>query len=114
MRVLKTSLAILAAAVALQMSAVGVAAQEMSQEQELNQSVSVDCEAGAYGQSSCHVDATQSGKQSQRIVYRQDGSKVVVHQPVNTALDAKTMALIGSFMVLGIGSAVIGFRKRAA
>lgn len=76
----------------------------VEQTQELEQDIEVHCTTGAYGQESvCDVEASQRGKQSQKIVLR-DGQVLGKHVMVDTALDTKTIALLAGLMVLGAGS----------
>lgn len=88
---------------------------EQSQELNVNNSVKVNCTTGAYGQSStCTAEASGSatGKQTQRIVYRADGTAIVVHTPVNAGSDLPaTAAAVGSLMT-GAIAAVIQLKNR--
>jgi hypothetical protein len=100
----------------------GVAsAQTMSQAQQLDQSVKVTCNVGAYGQnSSCTAEASQSGRQSQRmdapvstqVVYLQDGTTLIAHDPVNTGLDYQTLAAALGTIVSG--SVAFALKNRVA
>lgn len=103
--------ATLAGALTLAMSGQALAA-EQSQEQSLktNSKVEVNCTAGAYGQNStctAKAEAEAYGKQSQKIVYRADGTPVVVHDVVNTGLDLPTLLAAAGTMVSGAAAAVI-------
>jgi hypothetical protein len=89
-----------------------VNAQSASQEQELEQSSTVECvTTGAYGQGqTCNVTTNQRGRQRQEIVFNRNGQVLAAHQVANTALDAQTMALVAGLATLGAASAV-GFVK---
>lgn len=71
--------------------------------QEITQNATINCITGAYGQdTTCTV--TQNG--DQRIVIR--------HQPVNTALDTKTTAVVASTIVLGMLAIALRIKNRVA
>lgn len=110
--------ATLAGALTLAMSGQALAA-EMSQEQELktNSKVEVNCTAGAYGQDStctAKAESEASGKQTQKIVYRADGTPVVVHDVVNTGLDLPVMLTVAGTIVSGAAAAVIRLKNHVA
>jgi hypothetical protein len=97
-----------------------VTAQTMTQEQELNtnSSVSVTC-TGGYGQScTANANASAHGRQYQqmngrRIVYRADGTPVVVHDVVNTGLDASMLTTVAGTTAAGLVAAVVKIKNRA-
>lgn len=115
----------LAAAVALSAVVLGsfstsVSAQTVSQGQELNQTVSVNCSTGAYGQNTtCTAEGSQTGRQSQTVVIngvryfvRVDGTRVRIHTPVNTSVDGLTMAGLVATAVTATGAGLLTLKKR--
>jgi hypothetical protein len=115
----------LSAAVLL-VSASSVQAQVVDQDQAVSveNDLHLSCTSGAYGQNlNCTADASGSatGTQSQfvnlggdqRVVYRTDGTPVLVHDTVNTALDFKTMAVAFSTMLSGAAGVVVKIKSRA-
>jgi hypothetical protein len=118
-------LAKLAAAVALSAVVLGsfsttVSAQTVTQEQELNQSVRVNCTTGAYGQNTtCTAEGSQNGRQSQTVVIdgvryfvRNDGTRIRVHAPVNTSVDTVTMTGLIATAVSVAGAGLLTLKKR--
>ncbi len=101
-------------------SASGVGAQTAAQNQQLDQTIKVNCTTGAYGQSSsCSAEGTQSGSQSQylsldntrRRVCRQDGSCMYVHDPINAGVDPLTLLASGLTSVGLLTAGVVTLRK---
>lgn len=88
---------------------------ETSQEQKLNQEVTITCEStGSYGQDQkCVITNKQTGEQRQVLgtqISLRDG--VLFHKPVDTALDTFGM-LAGSLTLVGGTAAYIIKRKIA-
>jgi hypothetical protein len=86
-------------------------AQTVSQDQSMNASARVVC-TGTYSQS-CTAEASASGQQSQRVVYRADGTPVVIHDVINTGLDTATLATVAGTLVTGATAVVIKLKNRA-
>lgn len=79
-----------------------VNADTASQELQTSTSTKVECKSGAYGQDlncTATADATASGKQN--LVVRKDGTVLSAHTPVDAALDAKSLMVIGSLLAVG-------------
>lgn len=98
----KLAAAVTLSAVVLSGFTTQVGAQTVEQNQELNQTVKVNCTtSGSYGQNTnCTAEGSQTGKQNQKVVIdgvtyivRADGSKVRYHKPANTSVS--TLALSG-------------------
>jgi hypothetical protein len=112
--------AVVMAAVA---SPVGAQTVNQDQSMDVNSDVHVECTSGSYGQNlNCTVDAeaNASGEQSQsvdlngrRVVYRADGTPVLVHQVANTALDTNTMIAAFGTIVTGAAGVVAKIKNRA-
>ncbi len=82
-----------------------VFANTAEQNQKLEQEFEVQCNSGAYGQTStCKVLGKQFGEQSQKIALR-DGIKP--HKVVDTALDFQSMAAVGAVVSTGVGAAIL-------
>ena len=82
-----------------------VAAQTVSQSQELDQNVNVNCTASAYGQSNCTVNASQSGRQNQ-VITLANGQTIAAHQPVSAGVDVRVLASVGGLLATGVTSLV--------
>ena len=119
-------LAKLAAAVTLSAIVLGsftnlVGAQTVEQNQELNQTVRVNCTtSGSYGQdTACSAEGTQIGKQSQKLVLdgvtyivRADGSRVRYHKPANTSVNTLTISGMIAAAVTTAGAGLLITKKK--
>lgn len=88
--------------------ATATTAQEQSQ--NLTQTVEVECETGAYGQTStCRAKGEQEGtqEQSQEIVYRNGRVLGKYHVPEDTGLDLTTTVTAVSAMFSGVGALIL-------
>ena len=105
----KTSI-ILTILSALVLSTSTANAQEVKQNQDLDQEFKVVCTVGSYGQNTeCTVEGSQSGSQSQSIktgnnfVTLPNGTSVRIHTPVDTGLETQTkIAMMGIIAIGGI------------
>ncbi len=119
-KIAKLTAALTLSAVILSSFATVVSATTVSQEQELNQTVKVNCTVGSYGQSTnCTAEGTQTGKQSQTVeiegvkyYIRKDGTRVRVHTPVNTSLDTVALTGIAGTALTAAGAGYLTSRKR--
>lgn len=99
--------ALLIGGVALSAVAGQVNATEVNQDQKLKQELKIECETGAYGQSSkCKAYGEQKAEQSQKVVVR-DRVLGKTHEVVDTALDAQTAAAVTGVLATGVGSIVL-------
>ncbi|MFZ1721359.1 MAG: hypothetical protein WAU07_02530 [Microgenomates group bacterium] len=81
---------------------------EATQKQKLEQEIEIECEVGAYGQTSkCTAKAEQFGEQEQSIKFREGQVLGKTHSPADTALDAQTTATAALSMLSGVGALVI-------
>jgi hypothetical protein len=114
----------LAAAVALSAIVLGsfstaVSAQTVNQNQELSQTVKVNCTTGSYGQNTtCTAEGTQTGKQNQTVtidgvtyIVRANGSRVRYHKPVNTSMDTMTISGLIAAAVTTAGAGYLTIKK---
>ena len=85
----------------------------VEQSQSADQEFEVECETGAYGQTStCKVKGAQHLKQEQRVVIASAGGKLY-HKPAATGLDLYTgMAALGT-MITGAGAMVLRTKLNA-
>lgn len=84
---------------------------EAHQKQTLDQKVELECEVGAYGQTSkCTAKAEQHGEQEQTVKFRDGQVLGKVHTPADTALDTQTAATAAVTLLSGTG-AFIAKRK---
>lgn len=119
-KIAKLTAALTLSAVILSSFATVVSATTVSQEQELNQTVKVNCTVGSYGQSTnCTAEGTQTGKQSQTVeiegvkyYIRKDGTRVRVHTPVNTSLDTVALTGIAATALTAAGAGYLTIKKR--
>lgn len=89
----------------------------VEQNQKLEQELEVECTAGAYGQdSTCKAYGKQVGEQSQKVlgVFREDGSFVKIHKPVDTGLDSPTLAGVTGIVLTGSAAAYLKIKSRQA
>jgi len=120
-KIAKITAALTLSAVLFSSFATVVSADTVKQEQELNQTVKVNCTTGSYGQNTtCTAEGTQNGKQSQTVeingvkyFVRNDGTRVRIHTPVNTSVDGVTIAGIVAAAVSTAGAGFLTFKKRA-
>jgi hypothetical protein len=119
-------LAKLAAAVTLSAIVLGsftnpVGAQTVEQNQELNQTVRVNCTtSGSYNQTTnCTAEGSQTGKQNQRVVLdgvtyivRADGSRVRYHKPANTSVNTLTISGMIAAAVTTAGAGLLITKKK--
>lgn len=107
MKALKLSLAgILATAVMLSFSSV-VSADTAEQSQSAEQTITVKCTTGSYGQvTNCEATGEQSLEQSQKLDLT---GKVLgkTHTPVDTALNFGTASAAAMSMITGAGALVL-------
>jgi len=120
-KITKLAAAVVLSAFVLGSFTTSVSAITVDQNQELNQSVKVNCTTtGSYGQStSCSAEGTQNGKQSQTVTVdgvqyfvRTDGSYVQYHRPVNTSVDGMTLAGLIGTAVTSAGAGFLVIKKR--
>lgn len=104
----KLTLAAVAAATMMVGFSAQVAASEQTQDQNLKQTVEVECETGAYGQTStCRAKGEQEGSQEQsQIVYRNGRVLGKYHVPANTSNGAVTATAVMS-VASGVGAFVM-------
>ncbi|MBP9820025.1 hypothetical protein KBC79_04815 [Candidatus Woesebacteria bacterium] len=85
----------------------------VEQEQKLNQTLEIECEVGAYGQTSkCTAKGEQSGEQKQKIVFKNGTVLGKVHVPVDTALDYQTMG--AALVTMGTGASAVMLKRKIA
>ncbi len=103
MKALKITLAgVLATAVMLSFSS-AVSADTAEQSQSADQTVTVKCTTGSYGQdSTCEASGEQSLEQNQKIEYTTVLGKT--HVPADTALDFGTASAAAMSMITGAGA----------
>ena len=96
-----------------------VSAQELTQEQKLEQELKIDleCTTGAYGQlQSCKASGnstlTAEQKQKARMILGSRTETVLYHQPINAGMDPQTMGLVATTLIAGLAGAAYQIKSR--
>lgn len=118
MTAFKMSLAALAATAVMALGAGQVQAQDMTQDQTLDQEIKIECETGAYGQTTtCTAEANQRGEQRQSIlgvnpvVILENGRVIRPHMMVDTGLNT-SLVLGASVLALAMAAAAFQISRK--
>lgn len=107
----KLSAVTLAAAAFFAIGAAPVHALDVSQEQELEQYVELECETGSYGQTTtCKAKAEQRGEQRQDVlgvdqVVLENGTVIYPHVMADTSVSPMVLFAAATITLLGAGAA---------
>lgn len=120
-RFAKLAAAVTLSAVVLSGFTTQVGAQTVEQNQELNQTVRVECTTtGSYGQNTnCTAEGTQTGKQNQTVtidgvtyIVRADGSRVRYHKPANTSVSSLALGGMIAAAVTTAGAGIVISKRK--
>lgn len=119
-RFAKLAAAVTLSAVVLSGFTTPVGAQTVEQNQELKQTVTVNCTTGSYGQNTtCTAEGTQNGRQNQRVtldgvtyIVRQDGSYVRYHKPANTSVSSLALGGMIAAAVTTAGAGIVISKRK--
>lgn len=90
---------------------------DQSQKQEGSAECETETVTGAYGQTITRCKVSLDQEQSQKIVYvekDQAEQEALVHKPVDTALDAKSVTTAVGAIVSGAGAFIVKLKKKIA
>jgi hypothetical protein len=115
MTAFKITAAAFALTLALTVGTSQVRADEVSQEQQLDQKIEIECETGSYGQTStCKAKAKQRAEQKQKVLGTSTVTKIHDVTKVNTGLTSAQAMLAAVILTAGAASAAYKITNRAA
>lgn len=83
---------------------------EQSQSQKGEAKCETETVTGAYGQTITRCKVSLDQEQDQKIVYLE--KEALVHKPVDTALDSKTLTTAVGTIISGAGAFIIKLKKK--